>query len=298
MIILDFSQVALSNIFQFQKDLQKGSDNAEAVNIIRHAILTGIKYYKSKYSNQYGEIVIACDGRDYWRKDIFSFYKAGHKKTREASNLDWKLVFDTISTIRDDLAKYFPYKVIHLDKVEGDDIIAVLCKWTQSNGLVDYGMVEEKQKVLIVSSDGDFKQLHIFDNVTQYSPIQKKYVKCPNPTEYLNEHIAKGDTGDGIPNIFSDDDVLVTEGVRQSKMTSTRLADFIAYGRDACRNEKEFRNWDRNKSLIDLTSIPENIEQDIISAYINCKPNKDKMGIYNYLVKNRCRLLLDDIESF
>lgn len=297
MILLDYSQVALSNIFQFQSDLKKNGNSPEAVNIIRHAILTGLKMYKKKYSAQYGDMVLACDGQNYWRKDIFPYYKAGRKKTRDASDLDWKLIFNTISDVRNDIADHFPYRVVHIDKVEADDVIATLCKWTQSNGLVDHGMFEEAQPVMIVSSDGDFKQLHKYPNVKQYSPIQKKMVQCDDPVAYLAQHIAKaGD--DGIPNCLSKDDVLVTEGVRQTKMTSKRLAEFVEKGRDACQTEEECRNWDRNKALISLDCIPREIETSIVDAYINNRPKGDKMSIYNYLVKHRCRLLLEDIEEF
>lgn len=297
MILVDYSQVALSNIFQFQSDLKKGANNPEAVNIIRHATLTGLKFLKKKYGREYGEVVLACDGRQYWRKEIFPYYKASRKATREKSDLDWKLIFDTISDIREDLTAHFPYRVIHIDTAEGDDVIATLCKWTQTNGMVDHGMFEEKQPVLIISSDGDFKQLHKYDNVRQWSPIQKKLVTCDNPTAYLAEHIAKaGD--DGIPNVLSPDDVFVTEGVRQKKMMSDRLAEFVEKGRDACRTDDERRNWDRNNVLINLDNIPEHIEKQIIDTYTGTKPKGDKMSVYNYLVQHRCRLLLDEIEDF
>jgi len=151
MIILDYSQVALSNVFQFPKDLQKGTADKEvAVNILRHAILTGIKYYKKKYHAQYGEVILACDGKNYWRKGIFPYYKAGRKAVRDKSTLDWNLIFDTISQIRDELVESFPYKVIHIDRAEADDVIAVMCKWTQTNGIVDFGMFEDRQKVMML----------------------------------------------------------------------------------------------------------------------------------------------------
>lgn len=297
MVILDYSQIALSNIFQFQSDLKKGSCSTEAVNIIRHAILTGIKSYKKKYGPQFGEVVIACDGRNYWRKDIFPYYKAGRKKARDSSPMDWDVVFGAISTIRDELAEHFPYRVIHIDKAEADDVIATLCKWTQTNGATDHGMWEEKQQVMIVSSDGDFKQLHAYDNVQQWSPIQRKVVKCENAVAYLAEHIAKaGD--DGIPNVLSPDGVFVTDGIRQTKMTSGRLAEFVELGRSACRTDDERRNWDRNNTLINLSLIPADIEAQIIDTYTNTPPTGDRMSIYHYLVKHRCRLLLDEIEEF
>lgn len=297
LIILDYSQVALSNIFQFQKDLKKNNVNPEAVNIIRHAILTGLKFYKKKYGREYGDIVLACDGKQYWRKGVFPFYKANRKTARDKSDLDWKLIFDTISQIRDDLATHFPYKVVHIDTAEADDVIATLCKWTQTNDMIDRGIFEEKQPVMIISSDGDFMQLHKYDNVKQWSPIQKKMVRALDPAAYLAAHIAKaGD--DGIPNVLSQDDVFVLEGVRQKKMTSARLQEFITLGRGACKTETEQRNWDRNNQLINLDNIPDEIQSQIIDTYTGTKPKGDKMSIYQYLVQNRCRLLLDQIEEF
>jgi hypothetical protein len=296
-ILIDYSQVCLANIFQFQSDLKKNNNSPEAVNIIRHAILTGLKYYKKKYGAKYGEMVIACDGRNYWRKEIFPYYKAGRSKTREKSDLDWKLIFDTISQIREDLSLHFPYRVVHVDRAEADDVIATMCKWTQTNGLIDHGMFEDKQDVMIISSDGDFKQLHKYTNVKQWSPIQKKVVECSNPIAYLAQHIAKaGD--DGIPNILSADNVLVTEGVRQGKMTAKKLEAFVERGRDACENDEQRRNWDRNNQLINLDLIPADIEQMIVDTYTSSTPKGDRMSIYQYLVKHRCRLLLDEVEEF
>lgn len=297
MIILDYSQVALANIFQFQDQLKKGRSNPDAVNIIRHAILTGIKFYKKKYSYEYGEIVLACDDQNYWRKDIFPYYKAKRKTDREKSDLDWKLIFDTVSTIREELAEHFPYRVVRVEKAEADDIIATLCKWTQTNGYTDTGLFEIKQKVMIVSGDNDFLQLQKYENVEQYSPGKKKLLVCKDPAAYLREHIAcAGD--DGIPNVLSPDHVFVTEGLRQGKMTAAKRENFIALGRDACENEDQKRNWDRNNQLINLDLIPQDIEDSILDTYINGAPKGNKMTIYNYLVQNRCRLLLDDIEEF
>jgi 5'-3' exonuclease len=154
MILVDYSQVALSNILSFQREL--AGNESEVKNLIRHVTLSTLKSYKKKYGKEYGELVICCDGRKYWRREFFPNYKAGRKKAREASHLNWTLIFDTLSEMREDIAKYFPYKVMHMDRAEADDIIAVLAKWTQTNGLVQQGLVEDPQKVLILSSDGDF----------------------------------------------------------------------------------------------------------------------------------------------
>lgn len=297
MILVDYSQVALSAILTFQREL-KGTES-EVKNLIRHVTLSTIKSYKKKYGKEYGQIVICCDGRKYWRRDFFQHYKAGRKKARDASDLDWGLIFDTLSEMRDDLAKHFPYKVMHIERCEADDIIAALTKYAQENELVQEGLVEESQKILILSSDKDFKQLQLYPNVKQWSPMQKKYVTATQREiiEYKIEHIVKGDSGDGIPNIMSKDDVFVV-GERQRVVTAKRLQEFIENGFIACKNDDERRNWHRNTVLVDFDHIPDDVRQEIVQSYINTKPTGDKMAIMNYLIEHRCRLLLDELEDF
>jgi hypothetical protein len=296
MILVDYSQVALSNILSFQREL-KGSDS-EVKNLIRHVTLSTLKAYKKKYGKEYGELVICCDGRKYWRREFFPHYKAGRKKARDNSDLNWSLIFDTLSEMREDIRAHFPYRVIHIDRAEADDVIAVLTKWVQTNELVQQGLVEEPQKVLILSSDGDFIQLQRYDNVTQWSPMQKKQIKA-NARELHEKkitHIVKaGD--DGIPNILSKDDVFVI-GERQKPVSAKRLEEFIENGFLACKNDDERRNWHRNTTLVDFDFIPEDVSKEIIDTYTNYKISGDKMSIMNYLIANKCRLLLDELEDF
>jgi len=297
MILVDYSQVALAAILTFQRELK--GDEAEVKNLIRHVTLSTLKSYKKKYGKDYGEMVICCDGRKYWRKEFFEFYKGMRKSNRDKSDLDWKLIFDTLSEMRTDLATYFPYRVIHVDRAEADDIIAVMVKYLQDNLLVQEGLVEEPQKVLILSSDKDFKQLQLFNNVKQWSPMQKKYITASQKEiiEHKIEHIVKGDAGDGVPNIFSKDDVFM-KGERQKPVSAKRLQEFFENGFIACKNDDERRNWQRNVTLVDFDFIPPDVSEDIVKTYINIIPNTDKMKIMNYLMENRCRLLLDEIEDF
>ena len=205
--------------------------------------------------------------------------------------------------MRQDIAKYFPWRVVHIDRAEADDIIAVMTEWVQTNDLVVEGLVEEAQKVLILSSDKDFKQLQLAPfssgNVRQWSPMQKKYITASKQEviDFTIEHIVKGDTGDGIPNILSKDDVFVS-GDRQKPVSAKRLAEFIEKGIDACRTDEEKRNWQRNAKLIAFDNIPEDVKQSIIETYLSNKPKGDKMTVMNYLMEHRCRLLLDELEDF
>lgn len=297
MILVDYSQVALAAILTFQRELK--GDEAEVKNLIRHVTLSTLKSYKKKYGKEYGEMVICCDGRKYWRKEYFEHYKAGRKKSRDASDLNWKLIFDTLSEMRADLAQYFPYRVIHVDRAEADDVIAVMAKYLQDNLLIQEGLVEESQKILVLSSDKDFKQLQVYPTVKQWSPMQKKYVTATKQEikDWMIEHIVKGDSGDGIPNIFSKDDVFVV-GERQKVCSAKRLSEFIENGEAACRNDEEKRNWKRNSVLVAFEFIPEDVSKEIVDTYLSIQPNTDKMKIMTYLMENRCRLLLDEIEDF
>ena len=298
MILVDYSQVALSAILTFQRELR--GDESEVKNLIRHVVLSTLKSYKKKYASEYGDIVIACDGRKYWRREVFSYYKAARKKNREQSDLDWGLIFDTLNDMRMEVAENFPYKVIHVERAEGDDIIAALAHYLQDNELIKEGIVEEPQKILILSSDKDFKQLQIYPNVRQWSPMQKKFLDASHREimDYKIEHIVKGDSGDGVPNLLSPDDIFLQEGVRQRPISRKRLSEFLERGKDACRSEEERRNWDRNEQLVAFDKIPESVTSEIINTYLNTNVNNDKMKIMNYLMENRCRLLLDEIEDF
>ena len=301
MILVDYSQVALAAILTFQRELK--GDESEVKNLIRHVTLSTLKSYKKKYGNEYGELVICCDGRKYWRREVFEHYKANRKKMRDNSDLDWHLIFDTLNEMRIDIAENFPWRVVHVDRAEADDIIAVMTEWAQNADLVQRGLVEEPQKILILSSDKDFKQLQLAPfssgNVRQWSPMQKKFINATQQEiiEHKIQHIVKGDTGDGIPNILSKDDVFITEE-RQKPVSAKRLKDFIDNGFIACRTDDERRNWSRNSTLVDFQHIPDGVKSDVIGTYLNNKPKGDKMTVMNYLIEHRCKLLLDELEDF
>ena len=281
MILLDYSQIALSNII-----VQKLNDES----MIRHMILNSIRMYNKKYRDEYGQMVICADGMNTWRRDYFPLYKANRKKNRDNSDQDWPEIFRILGLVRDEIRENLPYKVLHLEGCEADDIIGTLTLQTQEFG--------QHEPVMIVSSDKDFIQLQKFNNVKQYSPIQKKMVSDPNPRSYMFEHIMKGDKGDGIPNVLSPDNAIVDE-IRQSPMTKKKIeywAENVDNLQDVMSTE-EYRNYQRNKTLIDLTAIPEDVQSNIINNYNEQKPAM-KMRVLNYLIKKRCNHLIEVVEEF
>lgn len=297
-ILVDYTQIAVAGIMQFSQDLKTGSDE-KIVNLIRHVVLTSLVSNKKKFSPKFGDMVICTDGRNYWRKEHFKYYKAQRSAGRSESDLNWKLIFDTISSIRDDLEEFFPYKVIAVEGAEADDIIGVMSRYYQDNELVSVGLEEEPQPILILSSDGDNVQLQKYRNVKQWSPMQKKnVVPVSNAYKSLIDKICMGDKGDGIPNIMSPDDVFVTKGARQKSFMKSRLEEFYKLGIDACKNETERRNYSRNELLVSYDKIPDYLVEKIITTYKGKVVKGSKKTIYQYLVDKRCKQLIDNIEEF
>jgi hypothetical protein len=282
MIIFDYNQVAISSLME-----QIGSSKKPVEeDLVRHMILNVIRTYVKKFKEKYGpEVIIACDNKNYWRRDIFLNYKASRKKAREASGHDWNSIFDCLNKIKGELEQNSPYKVITVDTCEADDIIAVL---TMKHGAT--------QNVMILSSDKDFAQLQRFPNVEQYSPILKKYIKEPLPLLQLKQLIIRGDKGDGIPNILSADDVFVSGG-RQKPITESKIIHWMNQEPSEFCNDDMLRNFSRNETLIDLTKIPKNLTEKILDTYDNAKA-KSKSEFMNYMIKNRLKNLLEVIDEF
>jgi 5'-3' exonuclease len=282
MIIFDFNQVAISNLME-----QIGSSKTPVdESLVRHMILNTIRTYVKKFKGSHGpEIVIACDNKKYWRREIFPHYKAGRKKAREASGHDWSTIFDCLNKIRDELKVNSPYKVLDVDSAEADDIIAVLA--------LKYSAT---QKIMILSSDKDFAQLQKYPNVEQFSPILKKAIKEPLPSAQLKQLIIRGDKSDGIPNILTKDDVFVTGG-RQKPITEVKIIGWMNQEPKEFCNEDMLRNYARNEMLIDLTRIPESLKEAILHSYDEAK-GRTKQEFMNYMIANRLKNLLEVIDEF
>ena len=282
MIIFDYNQVAISTLMEQIGSSKKPVEEA----LVRHMILNVIRTYVKKFKATHGpEVVIACDNRNYWRRELFPQYKAGRKKTRDASGHDWNSIFECLHKIKEELKEYSPYKVIDVDTAEADDIIATLTIRNSAH-----------QKVMILSSDKDFAQLQKFDNVEQYSPILKKFIKEPLPAVQLKQMIIRGDKGDGVPNILSADDSIVN-GVRQRPITEAKIINWLNQAPEEFCEGEMLRNYKRNEMMIDLTKIPEALQKNIIDTYESAA-GQTKQHFMNYMIANKLKNLLEVIDEF
>lgn len=285
MIIVDLNQVMLSNLL-----MQLGNHtNAQLEeNMVRHMILNSLRSYKVKFGEEYGEMIIACDNTNYWRKQRFPYYKANRKKNIESSELNWKSIFECMNKIRAELKEYFPYRVIDVESAEADDVIATLVSKFGSE-------LNTGEKLLILSGDKDFIQLHTYANVAQYDPTRKKWINHDDPERFLHEHILKGDAGDGIPNVLSPDNVFVV-GDRQRPLTAKKMEKIM--GTDLEEMDTVIaRNYSRNANLIDLSFTPDYIRDKVMEQY-NAQEKRDRSKLLNYFIANKLNNLTEHLSEF
>lgn len=276
MILIDFTQTIIAGLMAQMK--MNGGEVSE--DMLRHMIINSVRNYQKKYARDYGEIVLCTDAAHPWRRDYYPLYKAGRKKTREASDLDWTMLFNTLQKVKEEIRDNFPYRYMYVENCEADDIIAVLTK-------------QSKEPVLIISGDKDFQQLHKYDDVTQWSPNLNRMVECKDPDLFLKEHILKGDKSDGIPNILSNDDCFEL-GIRQTPLRKPILEKYLRITIE--KDDKYYRNYLRNQTLIDLDFIPQDIEDRILEEFDKTKVVKGK--VFDYLVSHRLNELLNHVEDF
>ena len=281
MILIDLNQVLISNLMA---QTRGKAENLPDKEMVRHMVINSLRGFNLKFKSQYGNNIVLCaDAGDPWRRDIYPNYKHARRKGRVDSATDWDNIFNMITEIKNEIAENFPYVMMYVEKAEADDIIATLVK-------------HNNEPIMIISGDKDFIQLQTNPKVKQYSPIQKKFVgEDVDPKIFLHEQIIKGDRSDGIPNILSPDDIFLTKE-KQRPINKKRLEEWSTADRIPLGSETS-KYYERNKRLIDLSCIPEELERTIINTYRDYKtPNRSKL--LPYFMKHKLKSLMENIGDF
>lgn len=291
-ILVDFNQTIISSFHA----VGKMNDVEISLDMVRHLALNSLVSTRKKFHKEYGELVICVDGPDNWRKKVFPFYKANRAKSKQADDIDWAFVHSCIDTVRNELVEHFPYKVVQVVGCEGDDVIGTLVNYFQENELAGNGLFNEPQKCLIISTDGDFKQLQKFKNVSQYSLIQGKFLRESDPEDFLYRKIIKGDKGDGVPGIKSADDCFVM-GVRQKPIYEKEIVEWKESKPEEIFEGEMLDNWKRNQTMVDLDCTPAELQEKILSTYHEAHV-APRAGLLNYFIKYRLNNVRQELQYF
>ena len=280
MIILDMNQISVASLMM---NMHMTKSDTVDEDMVRHMILNSVRMYRMMFNEEYGEIVFTWDSRHYWRRDYFPEYKLNRKMGREKDSKDWDQIYGVLNKIKDEVRLNLPYKYLEVYGAEADDIIAVLCKKYQN------------EKIVIVSADKDFIQLHKYPKVKQYSPNTKKMVNGVDPDVYIKEHILKGDSSDGIPNVLSPDNTFV-DGLRQKPLGKKKIGVILQTDFDELHDEVK-RNYQRNEKLINLDNVPDDLEFKILNEF-DSAPCGDRSNLLNYFISSKLKTLTESIGEF
>lgn len=281
MILVDFHAIVIANIMQtliMNENLELKED------LVRYMTINTLRLIKLRFGNLYGKIVISCDNKNYWRKDIFPFYKAKRIKDKQESSINWSEIHSYLEKIKKEIDDNFPcFEVLEINKAESDDIIAVLTSLYSNNG----------ENCLIISRDKDFFQLHS-PTVKQFDWIGDKFITIEDPLKTLFEHICKGDSADGIPNVMSPEDSFIT-GKRQKPMMQKKMD--LWYTEKNIPDEIKPR-FEKNHSLINFRSIPTDIREEIANTFIQKSINKKKNNIIKYFQEFHLKEMYENYQDF
>lgn len=280
MIILDMNQISVASLMM---NMHMAKADTVDEDMVRHMILNSVRMYRMMFNEDYGEVVLTWDSRHYWRRDYFPEYKLNRKMGREKDTKDWDQIYGVLNKIKDEMRLNLPYKYLEVYGAEADDIIAVLCKKYQSENIV------------IVSADKDFIQLHKYSKVKQYSPNTKKMINGLDPNVYIKEHVLKGDSSDGIPNVLSPDNTFV-DGLRQKPLGKKKIGVILQTDFDELHDEVK-RNYQRNEKLINLDNVPDDLEFKILSEF-DSAPCGDRSKLLNYFISSKLKTLTESIGEF
>lgn len=294
MILLDFSQIVISNLMVYLNGVGKNDELNK--DLVAHMALNSIRMYNMKFGSEYGEMVICCDSSDCWRKKEYMHYKSSRKENRKESDFDWEFIFDTINQVREEIREFFPYKVLQVPHAEADDIIGTLTR-----------KYAGKEPIVIVSGDKDFQQLQKYaTNIKQWAPVQKKWFNTTDAVKLLKEHIIYGDRSDSVPNFLSAGDVFVKK-IRQTPISKKKLAEWLEMSVNEIIEDvaiskkmdiKTIRaNWDRNDTMINLAKVPSDIQQQALADYSQEAKGTMRM-VMRYLAEKRMKRLSECIQEF
>lgn len=187
-------------------------------------------------------IVIACDSKKVWRKNLYPEYKANREVK---DDIYYEETIEAMNLIKEFFRDHTSAFVLEVDHCEADDIIAVWCQRSKN--------VEN----IILSSDKDFMQL-LDDHTFAYSPQTKKWLESPNSSYDLFVKCIRGDRGDNIRSAYPRVRTTKLEEAWNDKYKLLNLLETVLPDGSKVDDNLEF-----NMKLIDLARIPKEIGDKI-----------------------------------
>jgi 5'-3' exonuclease, N-terminal resolvase-like domain/T4 RNase H, C terminal len=273
-LIVDLSNLAWISRYSLVKN------NELTKELILHGIISIIKSSACRY--KVDGILVACDSKNNWRKDIYPEYKGNRNKEKDEYFID---VVDAIQQAEEFFNTCTNIPAIKVDNAEADDIIAISTKTS-------------KHKTVILSSDKDFIQL-LDDKTRLYSPTTKNERKTFDRDFDLFVKCIRGDPGDNIHAAYPR---VRTKRLQEVWGDKLKMANLMEEKRKI-DGKKVGNFYEFNRRLIDLDQIPQGIQYSI-SQQLETISDSNSYGRYShmkilrYLGKNNLRKIAKEERMF
>lgn len=287
-LLVDFNNISAATVIASVNapgQQKMSADDVLDETFIRHVLISSILSYRMRYPN-HGKIILCRDAANSWRKSVYPYYKIRRSTKNQVQQINWDEFHKLINLIVDEFKENMPFTIVKAANAEGDDCIAVLAE-----------KLSQEEDVVVISNDKDFRQLLRIPNLKLYRPIKNEEVNILDPAAQLKEMIIRGDDGDDIPNIFSDDDVFVVKEKRQKSIQSKKLSYYMENDFSVYAEEDKIK---RNVTMIDLRAIPNEISERILEAFSQASSQKsaNRQQILRYFGEKRLRRHIENIEHF
>lgn len=290
--------------FRARHSAHRASDTWTRLGFALHVTLMAANKVVRRFEADH--VIFALEGRS-WRKDFYEPYKRNRAVARAALTEDEAEEDRLFWEAYDNLTQYLSNKtncsVIRHEAAEADDIIA---RWIA---------LHPQDHHIVVSSDTDFVQL-LAPNVEQYNGITDEHItlqgvfdakgnavidkktkaakQIPDPEWLLFEKCMRGDSSD---NVFSAFPGVRTQGTRNRVGLREAFEDRAKRG--YAWNNLMLQRWtdpdgtehrvlddyERNRTLIDLTAQPDNIKSAVDTAIREQISHKDVGQVGTHFLK-------------
>jgi 5'-3' exonuclease len=277
-----------NTFFRARHVANRNTDTWEKIGMAMHLTMSSVNQVQRMFGVDH--VVFCLEGRS-WRKEFYTPYKA-HRKIDESAMTEReieenKMFWETYEAFTTFLREKTNTSVLRVPNAEADDIIA------------RFVHLHPDDEHFIISSDTDFVQL-IAENVHQYNGVAGQLIKLdgyfndrgkPVKDKKTGEHKLLEDPeyllfkkiirGDSTDNVFSAYPGVREKGSKNSVGIKEAFEDREKQGfkwnnmmlqRWVDHDEVEHRvrdDYERNRTLIDLTAQPEDIKEAVDNVIKN-----------------------------
>lgn len=294
----------------------------EVIPIMRGLLIHSLFEYQKQFK-EYGNLILCLDSKNNWRLDILKSYKGTRKSNRAESPFKFDELFTCIDELVEQLDKNTPFSVIKVERAEADDIILTLAdKFADTENVMiissdkdmiqcqkyhtnihqyspmkkDFITYEDKSKSMskwilehtILGDSADcvpkITDETVFSNEFKNYLISKNIIISPKEWHKMSD-IDKNNILNGFTVLDKFGKLKIWYNMKLGPKTLEKIIKEQGLDCFIESNELYKTNLERNKQLVLMEYIPENIKAECINQ-VNKPKEKYVDNFKKYLIDN------------